>query len=68
MRPQIVALILRIGLLAAGGFMVLFLWFGTGVERSPVGLMIGITVAAIAGLWWVELQIQKGLEAAKGNE
>jgi hypothetical protein len=68
MRPQIVALILRIGLLAVGCFLFIFLWFGTGVERSPVGLMIGITIAALSGLWWVELQIQKGLKIAKGEK
>ena len=68
MRPQIVALILRLGLLTITGLLFLFLWFGTGVERSPVGLMIGITVAGLAGLWWVELQIQKGLEIAKRDE
>ena len=68
MRPQIVALILRLGLLAVAGFMFLFLWYGTGADRSPVGLMIGLTVAALVGLWWAELQIQKSLKAAKGEE
>ena len=68
MRPQIVALILRLGLLAIAGFMFLFLWYGTGADRSPVGLMIGLTVAALVGLWWAELQIQKSLEVAKGEE
>ena len=68
MRPQIVALILRLGLLAIAAFMFLFLWYGTGADRSPVGLMIGLTVAALAGLWWAELQIQKSLEVAKGEE
>ena len=68
MRPQIVALILRLGLMTIACLLFLFLWFGTGAERSPVGLMIGLTVAGLAGLWWVELQIQKGLEIAKGNE
>ena len=48
--------------------MFLFLWYGTGADRSPVGLMIGLTVAALAGLWWAELQIQKSLEVAKGEE
>tara|TARA_B100001559_G_scaffold19751_1_gene16342 strand:- start:21 stop:167 length:147 start_codon:yes stop_codon:yes gene_type:complete len=48
--------------------MFLFLWYGTGADRSPVGLMIGLTVAALVGLWWAELQIQKGLKAAKGEE
>ena len=68
MRPQIVALILRLGLLAIAGFMFLFLWYGTGADRSPVGLIIGLTVSALVGLWWAELQIQKGLNAAKGDE
>ena len=68
MRPQIMALILRTGLLGGVGLLFLFLWFGTGGEHSPVGLMIGITIAALAGLWWVELQIQRVLEAAKRDE
>ena len=68
MRPQIVALILRLGLLSIAGFIFLFLWYGTGAERSPVGLMIGLTVAALVGLWWAELQIQKDLKVAKGEE
>ena len=65
MRPQIIALILRMGLLGGVGLLFLFLWFGTGNEHSPVGLMIGITIAALAGLWWAELQIQRVLEVAK---
>ena len=68
MRPQIVALILRTGLLAAVGILFLFLWFGTGAERSPLGLLIGITVASLTGLWWAETQIQRALEVAKGDE
>ena len=68
MRPQIVALVLRIGLLGGAGLLFLFLWFGTGTEHSPVGLMIGITIAALAGLWWAELQIQRALKAATGDE
>ena len=68
MRPYIVALILRIGLLGGVGLLFLFLWFGTGTEHSPVGLMIGITVAALAGLWWAELQIQRALEVATRDE
>ncbi len=68
MRPQIVALILRLGLLAIAAFMFLFLWYGTGADRSPVGLMIGLTVAVLVGLCGVELQIQKGLKVAKGEE
>ena len=68
MRPYIVALILRIGLLCGAGLLFLFLWFGTGTEHSPVGLMIGITVAALAGLWWAELQIQRALEVATRDE
>lgn len=68
MRPQIVALILRTGLLCGVGLLFLFLWFGTGTEHSPVGLMIGITIAALAGLWWAELQIQRTLELATRDE
>jgi hypothetical protein len=68
MRPQIVALILRLGLMGIAGLLFIFLWFGTGVDRSPVGLMIGLTIAGLAGLWWIELQIQKGLKIAKGDE
>ena len=68
MRPQIVALVFRIGLLAGAALLFLFLWFGTGTEHSPVGLMIGITIAALAGLWWAELQIQRVLKVATGDE
>ena len=68
MRPQIVALVFRIGLLGGAVLLFLFLWFGTGTEHSPVGLMIGITIAALAGLWWAELQIQRALKAATGDE
>jgi len=68
MRPQIMALILRTGLLGGVCLLFLFLWFGTGSEHSPVGLMIGITIAALAGLWWAELQIQRVLEATKRDE
>ena len=68
MRPQIVALILRTGLLAGVGILFLFLWFGTGAERAPLGLLIGITVASLTGLWWAETQIQRALEVAKGDE
>ena len=68
MRPQIVALLLRTGLVGGAGLLFLFLWFGTGTEHSPVGLMIGITIAALAGLWWAELQIQRALETATRDE
>jgi len=68
MRPQIVALILRTGLLGGAGLLFLFLWFGTGTEHSPVGLMIGITIASLAGLWWAELQIQRALKLATRDE
>ncbi|HJM67621.1 MAG TPA: hypothetical protein QF716_01940 [Candidatus Thalassarchaeaceae archaeon] len=68
MRPQIVALVFRIGLVVGAGLLFLFLWFGTGTEHSPVGLMIGITIAALAGLWWAELQIQRVLKVATGDE
>ncbi len=60
-----VATILRLGLFGGALFLFLFLWFGTGAERSPVGLMIGMTVAGLVGLWWLELQIQSALEKAK---
>ena len=56
-----VASILRLGLLAVAAFLFLFLWFGTGAERSPVGLMIGMTVAGLVGLWWLESQIRLSL-------
>ena len=68
MRPQIVALVFRIGLVVGAGLLFLFLWFGTGTEHSPVGLMIGITIAALTGLWWAELQIQRVLKVATGDE
>ena len=68
MRPQIVALVLRIGLLGGAGLLFLFLWFGTGTEHSPVGLMIGITIAALAGLWWAELQIKRVLESVTRDD
>ena len=68
MRPQIVALVLRTGLLGVVGILFLFLWFGTGAERSPIGLIIGITVASLVGLWWAELQIKRALEVATRDE
>ena len=68
MRAMIVATILRLGLLAGAAFLFLFLWFGTGAERSPIGLMIGMTIAGLVGLWWLELQIQNALEKVKEVE
>ncbi|MBD14370.1 MAG: hypothetical protein CMJ72_04285 [Planctomycetaceae bacterium] len=68
MRAMMVATLLRLGLLAGAAFLLLFLWFGTGAERSPIGLMIGMTVAGLVGLWWLELQIQNALEKAKEVE
>jgi len=68
MRAVMVAMVLRMGLLVGAIFLFLFLWFGTGAERSPVGLMIGMTIAGLAGLWWVELQIQNALEKAREVE
>ncbi len=68
MRAVLVAMVLRMGLLVGAIFLFLFLWFGTGAERSPVGLMIGMTIAGLAGLWWVELQIQNALEKAREVE
>jgi len=65
---MIVATILRLGLLAGAAFLFLFLWFGTGAERSPIGLMIGMTIAGLVGLWWLELQIQNALEKVKEVE
>ena len=68
MRAIMVASILRLGLIAVAAFLFLFLWFGTGAERSPVGLMIGMTVAGLVGLWWLESQIRNALEKAKEVE
>ena len=68
MRAQLVALVLRIGLLVCTGFLFLFLWFGTGAERSPIGLMIGLTIAGLAILWWAETQIQRALKNALGDD
>ncbi len=62
---MIVATLLRLALFCCAIFLFLFLWFGTGAERSPVGLMVGMTVAGLVGLWWLELQIQNALEKAK---
>ncbi len=45
----------------------MILWFGTGADRSPLGLLIGMTIAGLAGLWWFELQIQKALKLAAGE-
>ena len=68
MRAIVVASFLRLGLLAGAAFLFLFLWFGTGAERSPIGLMIGMTVAGLVGLWWLESQIRNALEKAKEVE
>jgi len=68
MRAEIVALILRTGLVAGVAILFLFLWYGTGAERSPVGLMIGLTIAGLAALWWVEMQIKKVLKKAEGGD
>ena len=68
MRAIVVASFLRLGLLAGAAFLFLFLWFGTGAERSPIGLMIGMTVAGLVGLWWLESQIRNVLEKAKEVE
>lgn len=68
MRAIIVASFLRLGLLAGAAFLFLFLWFGTGAERSPIGLMIGMTVAGLVGLWWLESQIKNALEKVKEVE
>tara|TARA_B100000003_G_scaffold64574_1_gene57720 strand:+ start:415 stop:624 length:210 start_codon:yes stop_codon:yes gene_type:complete len=68
MRAMMVATLLRLGLIVGAGFLFLFLWFGTGAERSPVGLMIGMTVAGLVGLWWLESQIRNALEKAKEVE
>ncbi len=68
MRAEIVALILRTGLVGGAAILFLFLWYGTGAERSPVGLMIGLTVAGLAALWWIETQIKKVLKKAEGGD
>lgn len=68
MRAIVVASFLRLGLLTMAAFLLLFLWFGTGAERSPIGLMIGMTVAGLVGLWWLESQIRNALEKAKEVE
>ena len=68
MRAIMVASFLRLGLLAGAAFLFLFLWFGTGAERSPIGLMIGMTVAGLVGLWWLESQIKNALEKVKEVE
>ena len=68
MRAIVVASFLRLGLLTIAAFQFLFLWFGTGAERSPIGLMIGMTVAGLGGLWWLESQIRNALEKAKEVE
>ncbi|MBJ03854.1 MAG: hypothetical protein CMB65_04070 [Euryarchaeota archaeon] len=68
MRAILVATILRLGLISFAVILILFLWFGTGAERSPIGLMIGMTIAGLVGLWWLELQIQSVLQKAKEVE
>ena len=68
MRAIVVASFLRLGLLTIAALLFLFLWFGTGAERSPIGLMIGMTVAGLVGLWWLESQIRNVLEKAKEVE
>jgi hypothetical protein len=68
MRPQIVALLLRSVLIAGVAIIFLFIWFSTGLERAPLGLLIGISIAGLAVLWWAELQIQRALEVATGDK
>ena len=65
MRAEGIALMVRIGLGFVGILLLLFLYFGTGAERAPIGLLIGVTLGGLAGLWWVELQVQKALTKAK---
>tara|TARA_B100001996_G_C18225561_1_gene425418 strand:- start:23 stop:226 length:204 start_codon:yes stop_codon:yes gene_type:complete len=67
MRALIIAMTLRIFLLSIASFLLMILWFGTGADRSPIGLLIGMTIAGLAGLWWFELQIQKALKLAAGE-
>jgi hypothetical protein len=65
MRAEGIALMVRSGLGFVGILLLLFLYFGTGAERAPIGLLIGVTLGGLAGLWWVELQVQKALTKAK---
>jgi hypothetical protein len=65
MRAEGIALMVRSGLGFVGILLLLFLYFGTGAERAPIGLLIGVTLGGLAGLWWVELQVQKALAKAK---
>ena len=68
MRAQAVAWLVRAGRVFGFIFLMLFLGAGTGVERSPLGLMIGITVGGIAGLWWLELQIRAALARVEARK
>ncbi|MDP6900167.1 MAG: hypothetical protein QGF94_04970 [Candidatus Thalassarchaeaceae archaeon] len=68
MRPHIVAWTVRAGLLAIEGILFLFLWYGTGAERAPIGLLISMVIAGLAGLWWMELKVQQALSKALGEE
>lgn len=68
MRAQLVATLVRIGLLLGAALLFLFLWAGTGSERAPLGLLIGITVGGLAGLAWMEMQLRKVLEKVKEAE
>ncbi|MEE3082650.1 MAG: hypothetical protein VX320_00995 [Candidatus Thermoplasmatota archaeon] len=68
MRPQIVAWIVRVGLILCTILLLLFLWYGTGAERSPLGLLIGIVIGGFAGLWWMETKVQNALQKALAKE
>ena len=68
MRPQAVAWLFRGGLLFFALVLFSFLWFGAGADRSPLGLVIGVVIGGLAGLYWIELQVQGALERALGRE
>ncbi len=68
MRPQIVAWVVRAGLILCAILLMLFLWFGTGAERAPIGLLIGIVIGGFGGLWWMETKVQNALRKALAKE
>ena len=68
MRPQIVAWIVRCVLIFCAILLMLFLWYGTGAERAPIGLLIGIVIGGFGGLWWMETKVQNALRKALAKE
>ncbi|MDP6906674.1 MAG: hypothetical protein QF440_04585 [Candidatus Thalassarchaeaceae archaeon] len=68
MRAQVIAWTVRTGLFFVAALLILFLWYGTGAERAPLGLLIGIVIGGFAGLWWAEIRIQEALSKALGKE